>query len=522
MSTDDDDAGLDAARLAADPRTDWETLHRIAEDHPGLRAEIAANPNTYPELLDALGALGDPQVDAALASRESPPAGNDWAEGPKVPAMDSETGQFQALMDESAEEITDELMIPDEDYYPGYAQSQESVRASYDRRASLGNRAGVQEATGGAQSRRPAGAFGQDAESKELLADDATGHASSPPPSRPAVERFELPAREPETAREESNRDDAALGAALPAATGTGAAGAGGGPAGAMLSPASTARSRSGSGAGMLALAILLPIVAVVAIGALIMVLVGEDDQPAAGGPSEGQEQQQPEASADGDEGETGAEDQELALAEARSAVQQLPESTTCEDPSEDAQAVAGYAALAAETGVWGAEDEELLEFTFEDLQEACDVSHAAGVFHTLRGDTGSSEALTASLDEVGIGWADTAFDAPDAQTMDSFVTPDGNVLCEWEDGVRCTVLDFEYTPPSGCEDATTYSLTVDGAGTACDDPVEESADLEPLDHDQAAAIGVLACLSLEDRVSCYNMIDGSGFELSERGHYTY
>lgn len=462
MST-DDDAGFDAARAAVDPRTDWETLHRIAEDHPELRAEVAANPNTYAELLEALASLGDPEIDAALASREGADAAawTGWQAEPGPPAMESETGQFQALMDDAGEEVTDEPMTPE----------------------------------------------------------DSGGPAAVPPPSRPAVERFELPAREPEPIQEEPGQDDAALAAALPAAAGTGAAGAGGGSAGGMLPPEGSGGSGSGRRAGMLALAIGLLVLAVVAIGALIMMLFGDDEPPAAEGPLEDQGQQEPGAPEDG--AETGEQAQEAALAEARSAVQQLPESTTCGDPSEEAQTLADYAALAAENEAWNDQDRELLEFTFEDLQDACDTTHAAGVFHALRADTESPEALTASLDEVGVDWADVAFEASGAQTMDSFVTPDGNIHCEWDEGVRCTVMDFDYDPPSGCEDATTYSLTVDDAGTACDDPVTEDDDRETLDHDQTAAIGVLACVSLDDRVSCYSMVDGSGFEVSEGGHYT-
>ncbi|EXF26018.1 hypothetical protein BG28_06350 [Nesterenkonia sp. AN1] len=55
--------------IAADPRTDWETLHWIAENQPALRPTVVENPATYPELLDALASLGDPEIDAALTRR---------------------------------------------------------------------------------------------------------------------------------------------------------------------------------------------------------------------------------------------------------------------------------------------------------------------------------------------------------------------------------------------------------------------------------------------------------------------
>jgi hypothetical protein len=41
----------------------------IAASRPDLRPLVAANPSTYPDLLQWLGHLGDPAIDAALARR---------------------------------------------------------------------------------------------------------------------------------------------------------------------------------------------------------------------------------------------------------------------------------------------------------------------------------------------------------------------------------------------------------------------------------------------------------------------
>ncbi len=60
--------GFTAAQ-AADPSTPLEVLAQIVQDAPHLRPQVAANPSTYPALLDWLGNLGDPAVDAALRSR---------------------------------------------------------------------------------------------------------------------------------------------------------------------------------------------------------------------------------------------------------------------------------------------------------------------------------------------------------------------------------------------------------------------------------------------------------------------
>jgi hypothetical protein len=57
------------AEQAVDPSTPLEVLAQIAEHAPPLRPYVASNPSTYAALLDWLGALGDPAVDAALRAR---------------------------------------------------------------------------------------------------------------------------------------------------------------------------------------------------------------------------------------------------------------------------------------------------------------------------------------------------------------------------------------------------------------------------------------------------------------------
>ncbi|MBE7701927.1 hypothetical protein H9623_16660 [Oerskovia sp. Sa1BUA8] len=61
-------AGFTAAQ-ALDPSTPLEVLAQIVQEAPHLRPQVAANPSTYPALLEWLGNLGDPAVDAALRSR---------------------------------------------------------------------------------------------------------------------------------------------------------------------------------------------------------------------------------------------------------------------------------------------------------------------------------------------------------------------------------------------------------------------------------------------------------------------
>lgn len=50
--------------------TDQMQIAQIAQYTPELRACIARNPNTYPALIEWLGQLGDPAINAALAFRQ--------------------------------------------------------------------------------------------------------------------------------------------------------------------------------------------------------------------------------------------------------------------------------------------------------------------------------------------------------------------------------------------------------------------------------------------------------------------
>ena len=65
----------DADRLAAaSPTTPATELARIATSRPDLHPALAANPATYPDLVDWLRTSPDPAVQTALAQRTTPPA----------------------------------------------------------------------------------------------------------------------------------------------------------------------------------------------------------------------------------------------------------------------------------------------------------------------------------------------------------------------------------------------------------------------------------------------------------------
>ncbi|HEU0257285.1 MAG TPA: hypothetical protein VFQ96_05530, partial [Microbacteriaceae bacterium] len=64
----------DVLAEAADPATPASRLHELAGAAPYARAALAGNPSTYPALVEWLGRLGDPEVNAALARRAASPA----------------------------------------------------------------------------------------------------------------------------------------------------------------------------------------------------------------------------------------------------------------------------------------------------------------------------------------------------------------------------------------------------------------------------------------------------------------
>lgn len=64
-----DSASYSILLEASSPNTHPQRLHEIAATAPHARAAIAANPATYPELLQWLGQLGEPEVNEALQQR---------------------------------------------------------------------------------------------------------------------------------------------------------------------------------------------------------------------------------------------------------------------------------------------------------------------------------------------------------------------------------------------------------------------------------------------------------------------
>ena len=107
---------------AQDPNAELETLHQLAQNYPGLRPYIAANPRTYPALLEWLGTLGDPAVDAALASRDSQPQSAPSAQSSPRLAVVSPPGAQPGTPSARSSEVPTQVTLP-RSLQPGSAVS---------------------------------------------------------------------------------------------------------------------------------------------------------------------------------------------------------------------------------------------------------------------------------------------------------------------------------------------------------------------------------------------------------------
>lgn len=275
----------------------------------------------------------------------------------------------------------------------------------------------------------------------------------------------------------------------------------------------------------------------VVAVGAIVAMLIaflgGEDETPVAEPPASPTEEA-PADDEDDDEAEAEAEETEPAetepaepdpeeeLDQVRAEVASLPEESACQ-ADEDSGVVAAF--LAAGTGTDdfpGDDDSDLLEETFSQLQSECSSTHAASVFTDTRSGAAfeeeTPEGAQAVMDSVGTDWVDRVADTRGAETMEGFTAQNGNVVCEFDEGVTCTVFT---TNPQQCATGATYRMTLDGVEVDCDAQLE-SEDRETLSVGSSATDGFLVCTEMSDRVSCYNTVELFGFEMSNTGNYPY
>lgn len=539
-------SAADLQALAADPRTDWDVLHWIAENYAELRPAVAANPGAYQELVDALGQLGDPAIDAAIATRHR---GRDVssaaaATNPLAGMYDTLTQGIPVYRTEEDPEVYEDLTYGDEPQHspvpPAGATPHRAAPAadSAETPASVGPGDATADSARSAEtpaSAAPAAAtqaFAAGSSAGETSPAAASTSAESPtspvsPTHNSAQEHGGEESQDPADAHSpadpygtaDPNEPAVPFGAAAP----YGAAVSHG------REPEQDTERRRGAPVLLMAGLGVVVLVAVGAVIALALGLLGDDDSEPVAEPAPvdtddeapGEEPADDPTDAEeppADEGSPSPEDLEPARAE----VAALPGESSCE-VGQDAQVITAFlTAGTAYDGFPNDEDTDTLEDGFTGLQSSCSATHAAAVFEASRsGDQAGDDANGETLTALGTGWVDRQIGLGGAEEMDGFSMHDGNIQCEFGDGVRCTVFDATHSAPSGCEDATTYRMQVDGGPGEpdCDNPVEEQ-DRPSLGSNELATDGFIACINVSNRVSCYNSLDGTGFELSEIGHY--
>ncbi|GAA4829835.1 hypothetical protein [Garicola koreensis] len=485
MTENHDAADLEA--MASNPHTDWDVLHWIAENHPELRPAVAANPGTYQELVDALGSLGDPDVDAAIAARHR---GRDIssetaATNPLAGMYDTASGLIPAYPAEEAGQAEPYAVEP---YHAEGPERPAPAPVPY---------AG------------PAGHHQQDSAEPGQAAPER----AEPVPPEPAEYGTLHYGADPGAA--DPDEPQPALGAA----------------AHQRHASADQQRQQRRPPLGLIAAAIL-GVVAVGAAVALLITFLGGDDQtPVAepeASPTEEAAEESPAEETDGspeggqeEETQPAEPDPQETLDEARTALSSLPDESACE-ADEDSDVVADFIAAGTETEDFPGDDGQLLEDTFDQLQSDCSTTHAASVFTAVRGGTAYQDAAPEGaqvvMDSVGTEWADRAVGTRGAEPVGGFTAQGGNVECEFDDGLTCTVFD---TTPQLCEDGATYTMSVEDVGLDCDAQLEPNG-YDTLAQGDSATDGFLVCTEMSDRLSCYNSVDPFGFEMSNTGNYAY
>ncbi|MFH5821621.1 hypothetical protein [Georgenia sp. AZ-5] len=513
-----DDREEDLRRLAADPATPLTTLQLLAQDHPEVRAAIAANPATYPALLEWLGALGMPDVDAALAARgagahataaESEPsaAGNPASAattGERPVGLEPPTTAHPAPVlppvilpasrprpvQAAAEPPTERIAALGPEQPPAAPASAGAEPGTGDQPTSLDDRAivaGVRhspgDVPGGATAAWPAAA--QEATTSRLPARPGLVEPDSAEPGLDAPGRAE-PGR-PERTR------PAAVGAAPDDGVGPG-------------------RDRRPAWA-------LLALVAVLLVAGLGWALGRPGDDPApSASPSATTTPASPPASP------APTSDPADAAGATLAALAALPGASSCADVSADAKVFADFGAAASSGDAWadpGAADVVMTALT--GLQEACDPAYAVAVNDALVDGEGTPAALVTTLATAGEWVQPVRAAPPGAQPMNDFTSPSGNIACSLgETEASCTIGDRSFADPAGCA-AGPVTLVVGTGGAAAPDCTRAAAPAAgTLPYGQSATAGLFACTSEQDGMTCWSTLTGSGFSVARAGFTTF
>jgi hypothetical protein len=515
--------GEDLERLAADPTTALTTLQELARDHPELRPAIAANPSTYPALLEWLAMLGVPAVDAALAERAArhPDGDRDRAVSDAA-ARDARTDAAAADRDARTDEAAG---APPEatSVLPAQPAATPALPPSYPPRRATASRPAD-----------PAPSTTDRAEPPTVTLPAAGGAPVLPPvippaaPARaPRVQVSPEPARSPTAERAAGGPGTPAQGVAVDvpatagesAAAGTGDVGPGrgaGGPGTGDVGPGAGDERPTGSSvdatlsAGGRLPRWLLP--AGIAVIAFIFLAW-------AFGPTTGANSTAPP---DAGPGVSAAPSDPTAAAGA--ALAALPDSTSCGDVDADAQVFADYGAVASTGDSWqDPASADVVMNALVGLQDACDPAYALAVSNTLVDGGATPAAVRTTLTTAG-EWLEPARPAPaDAQQRDTFVSPTGNIACALgDDTATCTITERSFEDPQSCGPGPVTLVVGAGGDARPDCAAPAAAGGDGLAYDQSVTAGYFACLSELDGVTCWSTLTGRGFTVARAGFSTF
>ncbi|MFC7403563.1 hypothetical protein [Georgenia alba] len=516
MTSRDDGAhggGLEAQ--AADPGTPLATLHQLAQHHPELRATIAENPSTYPALLEWLGKLGMPEVDAALARRAAaeqavvPPPPPPEADAPQQSADGVENGETVARPTTAQPDETVAVPVGPAVAMPPAQTDESTIRTAdradedrpVERRSILGR--GTNAGAAGAAA-AGAGAWAAQGPAHQPTQPQPV-QPTQPQPVQPTQPQPVQPTQQPtqqQPTQPAWHQPQAAHGAAAGGAGGVFAS-----------SGEDDARRRS-----WVPLAILAGVAAV-----LVVIVILQFTGAFSGGDEEPERPPTAEQTTTEQQTEepTDATSETADVEAARDQLAGLPDETSCEDPAGDAGVFAAFASASAPDGAWADEgDPALVGETLQGLQDSCDSAYAVTLVRVLTDGETTPEALSQAVEDAGTDWVDMAEPAPDgASEVSAFQSPSGNIQCELgDDGVRCTIIEHDFDAPEGCDDGTTLQVQIDGNfGSDCGNPVGEQSDV--LEYGDSAVSGWFACTSEMDGMTCWNTLDGTGFSVARAGY---
>lgn len=114
----------------------------------------------------------------------------------------------------------------------------------------------------------------------------------------------------------------------------------------------------------------------------------------------------------------------------------------------------------------------------------------------------------------------------PNAVAASYFVMPSGNIGCTMTSSATvCTIYEYHFDVNNigGCNNPRPLTVVLDANGPRLDCNVSSVAggDGPPLLYNTSSAMGVYACQSTSDGLTCWNTVTGSSFALAKEGYLT-